>query len=524
MKKILALALVVMLSVAVFAGCGGAALAASSAAPDASSAAPAASSEAAKPAADGKAVTIKWMVTGNTVKDDKAVMEKVNAILNEKINVNLEMLWAGWGDFDEKALMAINGGDAIDIYFTSYWTANEYTAMAKKGAFVRLDDPANDLLTQYAPKYFDGMPSAMKDGMVVEGSAGKGIYGVPAAKELAMQYVWEMNKPVMDKYGITADQVTNYFEFGPLLEKVKAGEGADFYPLSNDTTMLPRVTDPSIFVDSDQLLTFQFDPVHPANSPIEIKSRYETEGFKKFAEKTREYYEKGYINPAAAIEQTMAPTWTDSKTSGKWLLSSRVAAPGYNIAETAQYKYQIDVKNAVAGVIETGGPRGAMHAISVTSKNPDKAMQVLDIVNSDVAVHNLLGLGAEGVHYNLENGKVKFTPEKDNFMVWKAGIGQLAMYTPTVDDPDDIKGIIEKFNTEGVETLPILGWSFNPDPVKNELAALANVRKEFYYSLSAGSVDPATELPKFIEKLKANGIDKVVEEGNNQLKAFMAAK
>ena len=56
------------------------------------------------------------------------------------------------------------------------------------------------------------------------------------------------------------------------------------------------------------------------------------------------------------------------------------------------------------------------------------------------------------------------------------------------------------------------------------MAASGNVAAEYALSLSVGSVDPATELPKFLEKLKANGMDEVMTEVNGQLDAFMAAK
>lgn len=524
MKKILALTLAVMMMVTVFAACGG-----STTPPAAAPAAPAAETPAAEaPAAEAPAapaetpaneVTLKWMVTGNTVNDDKAVMEKVNEYLKEKINAKLEMIWATWGDFDDRSTMAINGGDDVDIYFTSFWTRNEYVPYAKKGAYLKLDD----LIAEYAPNYFNGMHPAMRDGLVIEGSEGEGIYALPAAKELAMQYVWEMNVPVLEKYGVTAADINSYYDLGPILQKIKDGEGADFYPLSNDTTVLSRMVMPTVIIDPNELLSYQFDPVNPSKSPMEFKSRYETPEFKTYAEKTREYYLAGFINPEAALEPTMAVTWTDSKTSGKWAISTRSAAPAYQFADSAQYGYQIDIKNAVAGIVDTNGPRGSLHAVSSISANPERAVQLLDLVNSDVYLHDLLVYGVEGVQYELVDGKVNFLPERDNYIVWKAGIGQLAMCTPTVADPDNLKQIIEDFNTKGVESLPILGFNFDTEPVKNEMAALANVRNEYFWSLAAGSVDPATALPQFIEKLKANGIDKVVAEANAQLAAWQAA-
>jgi len=38
-----------------------------------------------------------------------------------------------------------------------------------------------------------------------------------------------------------------------------------------------------------------------------------------------------------------------------------------------------------------------------------------------------------------------------------------------------------------------------------------------------GSVDPESKLPEFIEKLKVAGIDKIIEEKQNQLDEWVAA-
>ena len=76
--------------------------------------------------------------------------------------------------------------------------------------------------------------------------------------------------------------------------------------------------------------------------------------------------------------------------------------------------------------------------------------------------------------------------------------------------------------------IPLLGWAFDAknkaNEVENELNACANVAAEFGLALSVGSIDPATELPKFLDKLEANGIQKVVDAANKSAQDFLAAK
>ena len=49
-----------------------------------------------------------------------------------------------------------------------------------------------------------------------------------------------------------------------------------------------------------------------------------------------------------------------------------------------------------------------MHAISIVSKNPERAMMFLNLLNTDEYLRNLLAFGIEGVHYDLVNGRVSF--------------------------------------------------------------------------------------------------------------------
>ena len=140
-----------------------------------------------------KPVTLKWFLNGSNVTDDKAALEKVNEYLKEKLNVTLEPIWGTWGDFDTNAVLAINGGDDVDIYFTSSWSVGEYNAFAKKGAWLRLDKEDNDLIEKYAKETWGLLPKVLTDGAKVNGADGVGVYGVPGYKDIATQNCWDVN-------------------------------------------------------------------------------------------------------------------------------------------------------------------------------------------------------------------------------------------------------------------------------------------------------------------------------------------
>lgn len=530
MKRVLALALAMVMLVALFSACGKTEETSGSTTTDSSTAAVSSTSTAAESSAAGpdisKEVTIKWMYHGSTVTDDKAVMEKVNAYLKDKINAKLEMIWCGWGDFDNKVQLAINGGDPIDIYFTSSWTPNdEYAAMAKRGAFIRLDKEDNNLLNQYAPNLFSSLHPVLAESAMTEGAEGMGIYAVPTYKEIAQQYTWDLNTNKLKQYGYTPDDIKDFYDFGPILEKIKQGEGKNFYPLNPETAVMERMVNSNDLVDGNSLLTYEFDPVDPTKSGTVIKSRYETEGYKKFVEKMREYFQKGYISPEMANAQTMNDTRTAAANAAKYAIGTQSYSPGYEFQVSKERKVDVVFKPSQSGIISTTSARGAMQAISVTSANPGRALMLLNLVNTDPTLFTLLEYGIEGDHYKKESdGRVTFDDAKrETYKPWRAGMGKLANLPVLSNEPANLWELFDKFNNEA-KPVPILGFAFDQEPVKNEMAALGNVVAGYRDALNAGAVDPAAKLPEFIKKLKANGIDKVTDEANKQLKAFLDAK
>jgi putative aldouronate transport system substrate-binding protein len=470
-----------------------------------------------------KFVTLTWMYEGNNVTNDKAVMAKVNEYLKKKLNCNLVMKWEGWGTFEDKQILAVNAGDPIDIYFTSGWTKATYAAMAKKGAFMRLDDPKNNILKNVAPNLFKTLPSVLAQAAMVKGANGMGIYAIPTYKEIAQQYVWSFNKAIIDKYGIKPSQVTDLKSLEPLLKKIKEGEGPDFYPINTDFTVWERALTNTDMVDASMDLDYVFNPTHPAKSGTQINSRYESVAFKNYVNTMHQYYLDGYINPAATTnKQAMNDTWTKTLTSGKWAFEIYPYYPGNELTQTSQYGYKFEVKPVQAGIISSVSSQGAMNAVSVTSKNPDRALALLNLVNTDSYLRTLLAFGVEGVHYTKINNRVSIKPN-NGFTPWVAGLGNVNILPLKVGDPLNLyKELFPKFNH--AEALPILGYSFDQDPVKTQMATLNNYADQYNTGLLTGASDPATVLPEYIGKLKSAGIDAVVKEANNQLKAFLAAK
>lgn len=477
-------------------------------------------------------VTLQMYFHGSNVTDDSKVLEALNSYLQEKINVTLKPIWGTWGDFDTNAVLSLQGGEDIDIYFTCSWSADEYNQFARDGYWVRLDDPSNNLIEKYAKDLWNTLPAVLTQGAAINGADGYGVYAVPGYKDIACQNCWDVNVDLLEKYGYTVEDIANtdYYGFGDILATVKAGEGEDFYPLLIEGAVLERMVTNSIIVTGDSgtgnFMSYYLDPADvskPGSVGLNIVNKFSTDEFKKFAEKTREYYLAGYIDPSCANANQANDVRSAKQLSGDYLIGTQSYSLGYELQASQERGIHVEMVPTTDAFVDTTSSQGAMMAVSTASKNPERAMMFLNLLNTDPYVMNLLNYGVEGVHYTLENGLVKWTDERSNYMPWTNGVGNVTILTPTVEQGADFWDGFKAYYGAAKE-IPLLGYCYNGENMETQMGAVANVVGEFMLSLCAGSVDPDTEIPKFIEKLEAAGINDVLDDANKQLQDFLAAK
>jgi putative aldouronate transport system substrate-binding protein len=90
------------------------------------------------------------------------------------------------------------------------------------------------------------------------------------------------------------------------------------------------------------------------------------------------------------------------------------------------------------------------------------------------------------------------------------------------EDPLKNKMLIEYAN-DSMDHVS-LGFRFRTEPVAAELTAVTAVVDVYNRALYTGYIDPETELPKYIEELKAAGLDTIMAEVQAQYAAWKAAK
>lgn len=531
MKKILALLLAVVMVLSLTACGGGTSSSGSTSGAANNDSSGTADNSTSQPAqgSDLEPVTLKMWFHGSNVTPEASekVMAEVNAYLKDKINVTLDPIWGTWGDFNDSVVTALSGGDDVDIYFTCNWSGDEYNKYARNGYWVKLDE----LLPQYGADLLETIPQSIWDCAKTNGADGNGVYAVPGLKDTATQYCFDVNGTLLAELGYDVDAVCAAGldmysdEFEEMLKKAKEVKGANFYPLVMEPVVMERIgTTTSIITGASTLLSYYYDPEHPSNDTgAKLVNKYATEEFKKYADRIYYLSQQGYISSSTQSTATSNDYRNSVQATGDYLFNTLPYAFGCELDYSKARKIDVRAVPCDKPFMDATSGQGAMMAISVTSKNPERALMFLNLLNTDPELMTMVNYGLEGYTYNKNgDGTITFIDDaRANYTPWTNGVGNVRILPPTdAQGADFWDRFTAYYNT--AETLPIQGFVFDPSDYEQEMAALANVYEEYGFNLMGGAVDPDTALPEFLAKLEEAGIDKIVSGAQAQLDAYLA--
>ena len=172
---------------------------------------------------------------------------------------------------------------------------------------------------------------------------------------------------------------------------------------------------------------------------------------------------------------------------------------------------------------------GGILAISSASENPEKALEFINLLNTDEYVGTLIRHGIEGTHYTEvgENqvDKTMGGTLTDNGYDYTYGwqFGTPFNQKWDISYPENIEELFQEYNNSAVISQNN-GFSFDITPVETQVAALTNVIAEYGPSLETGTVDPEEYIPIFLDELEANGAQELIDEVATQLEEYRASK
>ncbi|REE92838.1 carbohydrate ABC transporter substrate-binding protein (CUT1 family) [Paenibacillus taihuensis] len=433
--------------------------------------------------------------------DQQAVNDEVNKYLKEKINATVDLKPLSFDEYDPKMNTIMASGEEFDIAWASRSWLLSYQANIDKGAFLELTD---DMINKYAKEARANVPDKFWPDM--KANDGK-VYGFPVYQVAAKTKSLVIQKRFADKYNLDISSIHTYKDIEPFLKQIHDNEPG-VVPFGLGQNSWGFFTDPS-WVGTDGLaVSYKKDD---PNYTI-LTAEQQINEKKDYYNTLHKWYEAGYINEDAPILKNFG----DLKKKGNVAVGIEFTTkPGGELDEMNNNGGKEVVYAPISDTYFTG-ISSAMQIISKTSKNPERALMFMNLLSTDKYLYNLICYGIEGKHYTKKDENY-IEPIKDSGYApnvdWVFG-DQFNAYLKAPQTADVWQKTIDLNNNAMVAAS--YGFSINQDPIKSELANTAAVNNEYGPALETGAVDPAEIMPKYIEKLKAAGQDKIDQEIQKQ--------
>lgn len=440
--------------------------------------------------------------------DVTAVQEEISKITKQKINATVKLIPISISAWTQQTNLMLAGNEKMDLMVSS--SLFNYGSQVAKGQLLPLDDllekRGQGIKKVFEPEILNGTKIDNK------------IYGVPSTRDMAADYGMVMRKDLVDKYHIDLSKVKTFSDLEPVFKIIKDNEPG-MAPVVQQTQGQTGQTINQV------LLGAAFDPLgdwlgglNDTGSSLKVVNLFETKEYADSLALVRKWYQSGYIMKDIATSQETGPSLVKAGRAFGYMANLK---PGFEIQESRNSGTELVGVRLTKPITGTTNITSFMMSITKNSDNPERAMDFMNLMYTDKDIVNLIDNGIEGKHYVKKSDNLIAKPagmKESGYMLnqWEVGNNFLS-YIWEGENPQ-IWELMQQFNKSSIRS-KALGFTFNVDPVKTEVAAATNALNQYRIGLETGTIDTAM-LQEFNAKLKSAGLDKIIAEKQKQLDAW----
>lgn len=495
---------------------------------------------------DGKSQELqelKFMLFGDKPADLDKVLQEFERRTKDSLRLKINIDWDAMEEFKQKVNLRLGAGEEIDAVFDASWMSLEQNVA--RGYYQKLDHYFNNddypgLKKAFPPKYLESNK--------IQGH----LYTVPLTQMFYDIEVVYIRKDLREKLGLAP--IKSYEDLEAYLQAVSSaypdmiplalkGDRGFFKLFAREEKQTNRRTSINLIsgtgTDFQVVLSRDGKRVLGATTYGDPSTAYEAfpaplndpdylyGAFDRFIEWSK-YIQKDVMNErnpqllfeagkSAANEGTIL-NWSEIRQK---LITS---IPG---ADVEAFVYNSCQRKMEKGCIGTDYRTWNNLIIPVTSKHADDTMKFLDWIFRSQDNHDLFELGIKGEHWKEARDRTYIpTPAATNYLFPRYEL----TWNPTMSriNADNVPEAIELLrysaDPETYYRLPLAGFSFNPSPVKTEIAKVRPAAEQMLQVFRNG-LDPdwRDTAARMNTKLRSLGLEKIRGELIKQIQAYLDA-
>lgn len=476
-------------------------------------------------------VKLKAISVGDSNEDSELFLEKLNELLLRDLNCELEIENLSWSDWKDKYSLCFASGEDFDFIFTASWAY--YSEQAMKDGFYELTE--EDLKT-YMPLTYEAVGDKWNQTKV----NGK-IYMIPeTAPNYSEQDVFGVRGDLMAEAGL--EEITSVADMETYLDTAIENhpELNVFNVTGNDFKSGYFIA--RQFTDDEAVETYYGKPEYAIDSvarglgivdctdlsDLKWVDQEEADAYYLAVyEKAKELREKGYWSSDCLSATTVVEEYYKAG-NGIAVLRQLDGVHTYNNQAEAVLT---DCETHLVRLSEHPFSSAACTAngvgIHATSKNPERAMMVIEKLGYDQEYVDLMCSGIEGENYTLdENGDVVKNPEN----IWNGqpismGFNVITRRKAAVEVETDNYNEWKEFKEwakDNSYTQVLAAFNFDNSAVVNEIAAIGALEQQYQPILCTGMAeDVEATYNEWKTALEAAGVENVKEEYIRQAQEYV---
>lgn len=474
-----------------------------------------------------KKVKLRMVLIGDKPKDFNLVFDELNKLILQDLNAELEVKYLSWGDWQQRYPLLFASGDEFDLIFTGNWA--QYNTQATKGGFLEITP---SMLSVYAPlTAASAYPEALEQARM----NGK-LYMLPMNFREVQGSISLLRKDLLEQGGLTMQEVMDHPKslekwYGQVVDSRSGlvpvnAAGLNWWGMPMYTP-LEKMNNWFDLVGTGSMRIYYI----ATEQKPRVFSYYDTDMFLEGVKVSKEWADRGFWPKSALVSKT---TDNEAFLNGKAVIVGGNLATAnalYNMTATAHPDWEIAAADTYYGNAVDVKPfiQNGM-AVNKNSRNPERALMLLDLLRNDQRYFDLTFYGLEGVHYvPVQDGRsikllprsVDYSPESASPWGWR----DERLARPIEGGIPNYQELRDQMLKRAVVT-PLQAFNFDDSKVKNELAAVSNVIIQYVKPLCFGVVEGNVEdkVQEARRLLNEAGSAKIVQEYQRQVDEYIASR